>query len=149
MASHFLFINMKEEKKITKILSKVERYCSYQERCKSEVEKKLVDLGVTEKMKKSILYELSKKKYFDNTRFSYEYAIGKLRNNKWGKFKISYHLRSKSIEKSLIDKGHDISVENKLISGYGPISIIYKNSNKEFIGVPDIRVGTEKAFNNS
>ena len=52
---------MKEEKKITEILSKVERYCRYQERCKSEVEKKLVDLEVTEKMKKSILYELSKK----------------------------------------------------------------------------------------
>ena len=103
MASHFFFINMKEEKKITEILSKVQRYCRYQERCKSEVEKKLVDLGVTEKMKKSILYELSKKKYFDNNRFSYEYAIGKFRNNKWGKIKISYHLKCKSIEKSIID----------------------------------------------
>ena len=94
---------MKEEKKITEILSKVERYCRYQERCKSEVEKKLVDLEVTEKMKKSILYELAKKKYFDNNRFSYEYAIGKFRNNKWGKIKISYHLKCKSIEKSIID----------------------------------------------
>ena len=104
MASHFLFINMKKDKKNTEILSKLERYCRYQERCKSEVEKKLVDLGVTEKIKKSILYELSKKKYFDNNRFSYEFAIGKFRNNKWGKFKISYHLKCKSIEKSIIDK---------------------------------------------
>ena len=95
---------MKEDKKNTEILSKLERYCRYQERCKSEVEKKLVDLGVTEKMKKTILYELSKKKYFDNNRFSYEYAIGKFRNNKWGKFKISYHLKCKSIKKSIIDK---------------------------------------------
>ena len=122
MASHFFFINMKEEKKITEILSKVERYCRYQERCKSEVEKKLVDLGVTEKIKKSILYELSKKKYFDNTRFSYEYAIGKLRNNKWGKFKISYHLRSKSIEKSLIDKALKKIPENEYTSVFNKIA---------------------------
>ena len=46
-------------------------------------------------------------------------------------------------------KGHKISVENKLIGGYGPISTIYKNSEEKFVGVPDIRVGTEKAFNNS
>ena len=50
---------------------------------------------------------------------------------------------------SLEDKGHRVSVENKLIGGYGPISTIYKNTDGKFIGVPDIRVGTEKAFNNS
>ena len=45
--------------------------------------------------------------------------------------------------------GHKISIEKKLIGGYGPISTIYKNSDEKFIGVPDIRVGTEKAFNSS
>ena len=49
----------------------------------------------------------------------------------------------------LEDKGHEISIENKLIGGYGPISTIYKNSDEKFVGVPDIRVGTEKAFNSS
>ena len=44
---------------------------------------------------------------------------------------------------------HNISIENKLIGGYGPVSTIYKNSDGNFIGVPDIRVGTEKAFNSS
>ena len=50
---------------------------------------------------------------------------------------------------SLNDKDHKILVENKLIGGYGLISTIYKNSDEKFVGVPDIRVGTEKAFNNS
>ena len=122
MVPHFLFIKMKEEKKITEILSKVERYCRYQERCKSEVEKKLVDLGVTEKMKKSILYELSEKKYFDNNRFSYEYAIGKFRNNKWGKFKISYHLECKSIEKTIIDKAIKKIPENEYTSVFNKMA---------------------------
>ena len=49
---------------------------------------------------------------------------------------------------SLEDKGHKISTENKLIGGYGPISTIYKNLDGKF-NVPDIRVGTEKAFNSS
>ena len=49
----------------------------------------------------------------------------------------------------LKEKGHEISIENKFISEYGPISTIYKNSDEKFVGVPDIRVGTEKAFNNS
>ena len=57
---HFLFINMKKDKN-TEILSKLERYCRYQERCKSEVEKKLVDLGVTEKIKNQYFTNFLKK----------------------------------------------------------------------------------------
>ena len=129
---------MKEEKKITEILSKVERYCRYQERCKSEVEKKLVDLGVTEKMKKSILYELAKKKYFDNNRFSYEYAIGKFRNNKWGKIKISYHLKCKSIEKSIIDKALKKIPENEYTS------VFNKMAKKEWVNRSKLDLSSRK-----
>ena len=144
MASHFLFINMKEDKKKSEILSKVERYCSYQERCKSEVEKKLVDLGVTEKIKKSILYELSKKKFFDNNRFSYEYAIGKFRNNKWGKFKISYHLKCKSIEKSIIDKALKKIPENEYTS------VFNKMAKKEWLNRSKLELSSRRrAFINA
>jgi len=129
---------MKEEKKITEILSKVERYCRYQERCKSEVEKKLVDLEVTEKLKKSILYELAKKKYFDNNRFSYEYAIGKFRNNKWGKIKISYHLKCKSIEKSIIDKALKKIPENEYTS------VFNKMAKKEWINRSKLDLSSRK-----
>ena len=62
---------------------------------------------------------------------------------------IKFEFIKKSKISSLQDKGHKISIENKLISGYGPISTIYKNSDENFVGVPDIRVGSEKAFNSS
>ena len=62
---------------------------------------------------------------------------------------IKFEFIDESEMNSLKEKGHSISVEKKRIGGYGPISTIYKNSDKNFIGVPDIRVGTEKAFNNS
>ena len=126
MASHFLFINMKEEKKINEILSKVKRFCRYQERCKSEVEKKLVDLEVTERMKKSILYKLSQKKYFDDKRFSYEYSIGKFRNNNWGRNKIRYNLKCKLIEKKVIDEALKKIPEDEYISTFN------KMANKEW-----------------
>lgn len=61
---------------------------------------------------------------------------------------IKFEFIDESEMNSLKEKGHSISVEKKRIGGYGPISTIYKNSDKNFIGVPDIRVGTEKAFNN-
>ena len=62
---------------------------------------------------------------------------------------IKFEFLNESELFNLEDKGHNISIENKLIGGYGPVSTIYKNSDGNFIGVPDIRVGTEKAFNSS
>tara|TARA_A200000113_G_scaffold58508_1_gene49765 strand:+ start:122 stop:1651 length:1530 start_codon:yes stop_codon:yes gene_type:complete len=60
---------------------------------------------------------------------------------------IKFEFLNETEKSSLEDKGHNISIGNKLIGGYGPVSTIYKNSDGNFIGVPDIRVGTEKAFN--
>ncbi len=61
--------------------------------------------------------------------------------------KIKFEFLNEPEISRLGEKGHDISIENKFIGGYGPISTIYKNSDEKFVGVPDIRVGTEKAFN--
>tara|TARA_B100000989_G_C19437882_1_gene425951 strand:- start:523 stop:993 length:471 start_codon:yes stop_codon:yes gene_type:complete len=93
---------MKE--KYNEILERAKRYCRYQERCKSELEKKLNKLEVPDKMKELIIHELSEKEFFNNKRFSYEYAVGKFRNNNWGKIKIRYNLKLKSIEKNIIDE---------------------------------------------
>ncbi len=46
----------------------------------------------------------------------------------------------------LLQKGHEVEVENELKKEYGPISIIYKKDNGSFKGVCDVRVGTEKVF---
>ena len=61
---------------------------------------------------------------------------------------IKFEFIEESVKNSLVNKGHKVIVEDKLVSGYGPISTIYKNKSGNFIGVPDVRVGTEKAFNN-
>ena len=47
----------------------------------------------------------------------------------------------------LLQKGHEVEIENQFRKGNGPISIIYKKQNGNFEGVCDVRVGTEKVFN--
>ena len=86
----------------------------------------MVSLEVPEKMKELILYQLSEKKYFDDNRFSNEYAIGKLRNNSWGKIKIRYNLKCKSIEKKIINYALKKIPEKEYTS------IFYKIAKKEW-----------------
>jgi len=47
----------------------------------------------------------------------------------------------------LLQKGHEVEIENQFKKGNGPISIIYKKQDGNFEGVCDVRVGTEKVFN--
>jgi len=90
-----------------------------------------------------ILGETSFEEIMEKPRWTIEYFGANTSSN------IKFEFIKEPKISSLEDKGHKISIENKLIGGYGPISTIYKNSEGNFIGVPDIRVGTEKAFNNS
>jgi gamma-glutamyltranspeptidase/glutathione hydrolase len=90
-----------------------------------------------------ILGESSFEEIMEKPRWTIEYFGSNTSSN------IKFEFLNEPEISRLKEKGHEITVENKLIGGYGPISTIYKNSDKNFIGVPDIRVGTEKAFNNS
>ena len=90
-----------------------------------------------------ILGESSFEKIMEKPRWTIEYFGSDTSSN------IKFEFIKEHEKSSLEDKGHKISIEKKLIGGYGPISTIYKNSDEKFIGVPDIRVGTEKAFSSS
>ena len=111
---------MKE--KYNEILNRVIRYCKYQERCKSDLENKLNRLEVPNKMKELIIRELSEKGFFNNKRFSNEYAIGKFRNNYWGKIKIRYNLKFRSIEKNIIDEALKKIPEDEYLSAFNKIA---------------------------
>ena len=120
LASHFFICKMKE--KYNEILNRVKRYCEYQERCKSDLENKLNRLEVPDKMKELIIHELSEKEFFNNKRFSNEYAVGKFRNNNWGKIKIRYNLKFKSIEKNIIDEALKKIPEEEYLSAFNKIA---------------------------
>ena len=67
------------------IILKLEAYCAYQERSLFEIEKKLASLNSSPSDLTSILNHLKECNFFNQERFAISYAIGKFRNNKWGK----------------------------------------------------------------
>ena len=86
------------------IILKLEAYCAYQERSLFEIETKLAALNSNPTDCKSIIAHLSECNFFNQERFAISYAIGKFRNNKWGKQKIKAGLFQKKINTDLISK---------------------------------------------
>ena len=86
------------------IILKLEAYCAYQERSLFEIETLLVALYSTQTDFRSIIAHLSECNFFNQERFALTYAIGKFRNNKWGKQKIKAGLFQKKISADLISK---------------------------------------------
>ena len=86
------------------IILKVEAYCAYQERSLFEIETKLATLDSSPTDFKSIIAHLSECNFFNQERFAISFAIGKFRNNKWGKQKIKAGLFQKKISADLISK---------------------------------------------
>lgn len=87
------------------LISKLEAYCAYQERCYNDIHQKLIALEVTEKQIKEVLIHLSENGFFDQSRFVQAFIEGKMRVNKWGKIKIKAALIQKKVEQSLIFNG--------------------------------------------
>jgi regulatory protein len=87
------------------ILQKIYGYCNYQERCIREVEQKLKTLAVQKKMIPSIINHLQTEGYIDEERYAKAFAGGKFRLNKWGKQKIEFELRIRSIPELMVQEG--------------------------------------------
>ena len=86
------------------IISKMEAYCAYQERCLSEIETKLAFLDTNPNDINSIISHLKEFNFFNQERFALSFAVGKFRNNKWGKQKIKAGLYQKKVSEKLISK---------------------------------------------
>src|SRR5215471_2801752 len=94
------------KKQLTKeqALQKLKHYCSYQERCHSEVRDKLYDLGVRRKEHDEIVASLIEEGYLNEERFAIAFASGKFRIKEWGRIKIKYELKQKDVSDYSIKK---------------------------------------------
>ena len=90
---------------LTFLLDKARKYCSYQERCIYDVKHKLLEWQASEKTIESIIRQLEKEDYINEERYAVSFALGKLRNNKWGKNKIFYALSKKHIPEFYVQFG--------------------------------------------
>jgi len=93
-------------------LSKVQFICSRMEKCCNDIRKKLNDWNLPRDEQDEIIQSLIEDKFINEERFTSFYVRDKFRFNKWGKVKISYHLKQKKIPERLIDEALEQINEN-------------------------------------
>ena len=94
----------KQKKEISaqSALSKVMFICSRQEKCCFDIRKKLRDWNLSYDDQDEIIQTLIEEKFLNEERYTNFYVRDKFRFNKWGKIKISHHLKQKQIPDNLI-----------------------------------------------
>ena len=90
---------------IKEIEFKLKQYCSYQDRCHSEVENKLSNFNLISQAKDQILFNLINEDYLNETRFCKSFVRGKFKIKNWGKRRIIQELKSRKISEFNIKKG--------------------------------------------
>lgn len=83
------------------ILTKLARYCAYQERCISEIKQKIQELEGSE-LQKDYIQWLQENNYLNEHRFIGLFIRSKFNQKKWGRGKIQFELRKKGIPDSEI-----------------------------------------------
>lgn len=96
----------------SEIMVKMERFCAFQERCGSDVRRKLTSFHLSESQKNAVLNSLKENGFLDEARYVESFVRGKVRSS-WGRQKIVAALRAKGIPAELIDQAcADISVDD-------------------------------------
>ncbi|MCS6980177.1 MAG: RecX family transcriptional regulator [Flavobacteriales bacterium] len=83
---------------------KILRFCNFRPRHRYEVEKKMVEMGLCESIRKKYLRRLEKDGLLQDDVFLEAYILGKLRNNRWGRLKIAYQLKQQGFSSQVINK---------------------------------------------
>ncbi len=107
-----------EDKKVKEVsyssaLSKMQFICSRQEKCCSDIRKKLENWHLSYDDQDNIIQSLIDDKFIDEKRYTGFYVRDKYKFNKWGRIKISHHLKQKQIPEYIIMEAFD-SISDEL-----------------------------------
>ena len=87
---------------VEEALKRMERYCSYQERCHKEVNQKLYSMYMIPEAIDQIVVKLMQDNFLNEERYAKAFVSGKFRIKKWGKQRLKRELKQKDIGKTLI-----------------------------------------------
>ena len=104
---------------VKEVIQKLEYFCSYQERCHTEVESKFFDFRLSQEEKDQVVVHLIQNNFLNEERFALLFAKSKLHQKKWGKIRITQELKLRKISsflitkalKSLLDDEYDLTFE--------------------------------------
>lgn len=88
---------------VDEALKRMERYCSYQERCHKEVTQKLFSMHMIPEAIDLIVVKLMQDNFLNEERYAKAFVSGKFRIKKWGKQRLTRELKQKDIGKTLIN----------------------------------------------
>jgi regulatory protein len=89
---------------MTRELSRIQKYCAYQERSQQEVRDKLYSYGLHKKEVEQIIAQLVIDNFLNEERFAIAYARGKFMMKQWGRIKIKAALKQKRVSDYCINK---------------------------------------------
>ena len=89
---------------LNELKNRLERYCTYQERCHQEVQTKLRQLGAFRNDTDAVISHLTQNDYLNETRFAMLYVRSKFSIKKWGKKRIVNELKQRKITSYNINK---------------------------------------------
>jgi len=95
----------RQESNDQEALTKIFRYCAYQERSHREVKTKLFEYGLSSAKVDEIISYLITEGFLNEERYAKVFAGGKFRMMKWGKLKIQKELESSGVSARNIARG--------------------------------------------
>lgn len=106
------------EKALFKIaLAKAMAQCSRREICCDDIRNKLDTWGIESIDREKIIGILIKENFINESRYAAAFVRDKFKYNKWGKLKISAHLRIKKLPSEVITSALD-SIDNDLYTKF-------------------------------
>jgi regulatory protein len=90
------------------IISKMENYCSYMERCTNDVILKMKKLGIEDQLFEDVINYLKENQFLSDDRYVESYIRGKAIRKRDGHLKIINALRQKKIDTKLIESKLEI-----------------------------------------
>ena len=87
----------------SEIMTKMERFCAWQERCENDVRKKLTSFHLSDNQKDVVIAALKQNQFLDEERYVEVFVRSKV-NAGWGRQKIWAVLRTKQIPADLVDR---------------------------------------------